>query len=766
VPLQNLKFRPGIVRETTSYANEGGWFDGNLVRFRFGLPEKFGGWQKVSSTAFKGSCRSLHNWVANDGSDYLGIGTNLKFYIEEGLTFYDITPIRRTASLTAAALATVNESTTVTVTDSGHDALQNDFVTFTNLSDVNGIPAVNLNTEHEIATVTDSNIYTIVVAAPATSTGDGSSGDDFIAEYQISTGPNATSGGTGFGAGLWGGIVSGATSTLLNGSISSPSSTSNIPVDDASSFPSGATTLSSIFRVGDSSFTVASATGFPDKGSVIIGSEVITYGSITDETVSDLGRGAFGTTEAEHAASAATTYLGVLLIDNELITYTGISTNDFTGITRGTRSTTGATHGTAASVRDARTYIGWGEASPVSVTNELRLWSQDNYGEDLLFNVRDGAIYVWEKDDGLAARGVGLASEAGSSNCPTIAKQVLSSDRDGHVIAFGCNPIGSSTQDPLLIRWSDQDSRLNWDIDESTTAGDLTIGSGSTFVRAAETKREVLIWTNTSLHSMTFLGPPDTFGLTQLSSNTTIIAPNAVASVDDVMFWMGRDTFYKYDGRVQALPCAVRQKVFGDINTERLRTIYAGVNSEFTEIIWFYPTASATENDAYVAYNYGENVWYYGSLARTAWVDRGIRTYPQATGTVSAPYLYNHEKGNDDDGSAISAYIESSQFDIGEGEHFSFVDRVIPDLTFGGSTGLSPAATFTMQARNFPGANYDQSQDETTTRTATSPVEQFTNQLFVRVRGRSLSLKVASDTLGVQWRLGMPRVNVRMDGRR
>ena len=361
---------------------------------------------------------------------------------------------------------------------------------------------------------------------------------------------------------------------------------------------------------------------------------------------------------------------------------------------------------------------------------------------------------------------MGLATEAGSSNCPTIAKQVLSSDRDGHVIAFGCNPIDSTTQNPLLIRWSDQDSRLNWDIDESTTAGDLVIGSGSTFVRASETKREVLIWTDTSLHSMTFLGPPDTFGLTQLSSNTTIIAPNAVAGVDDVMFWMGRDTFYKYDGRVQSLPCAVRQKVFGDMNAARLRTIYAGVNSEFTEIIWFYPTADASENDAYVVYNYGENLWYYGSLGRTAWVDRGIRTYPQATGNLSFPYLYNHEKGNDDDGSAISSYIESSQFDIGEGEHFSFVDRVLPDVTFGGSTGADPAAVFTMQARNFPGATYDQSQDETTTRTATSPVEQFTNQLFGRVRGRSMSLKGSSDALGVQWRLGMPRVNIRMDGRR
>jgi len=233
-----------------------------------------------------------------------------------------------------------------------------------------------------------------------------------------------------------------------------------------------------------------------------------------------------------------------------------------------------------------------------------------------------------------------------------------------------------------------------------------------------------------------------------------------------VMFWMGRDTFYSYDGRVQTLPCAVRQKVFGDINRDRLRTIYAGVNSEFTEIIWFYPSASATENDSYVVYNYGEKVWYYGNMSRTAWIDRGIRNFPQATGTLTYPYLYNHEFGTDDDGSPITSYVESSPFDLGEGENFGFIDKVIPDLTFDGSTVDSPVVDFTMQARNFPGANYNVSQTGSATRTSTTPVEQFTNQIFVRVRGRSMSLKVSSNTAGVQWRLGTPRVNVKQDGRR
>ena len=417
-------------------------------------------------------------------------------------------------------------------------------------------------------------------------------------------------------------------------------------------------------------------------------------------------------------------------------------------------------------VQDARTFIGWGDAAATSVANELRLWSQDNYGENLLFNVRDGSIFLWKKADGLTSRGVALATETGAIDCPTICRQVMSSDRDGHVIAFGCNPVGSSIQDPLLIRWSNYETNLDWEITESGTAGDLSLGSGSEFVRAAETKREVIIWTDTSLHSLTFLGPPDTFGLAQISNNITIVAPNAVAAVDDVMFWMGRDTFYSYDGRVQTLPCAVRQKVFGDINRDRLRTIYAGVNSEFTEIIWFYPSASATENDSYVVYNYGEKVWYYGNMSRTAWIDRGIRNFPQATGTLTYPYLYNHEFGTDDDGSPITSYVESSPFDLGEGENFGFIDKVIPDLTFDGSTVDSPVVDFTMQARNFPGANYNVSQTGSATRTSTTPVEQFTNQIFVRVRGRSMSLKVSSNTAGVQWRLGTPRVNVKQDGRR
>ena len=763
---QNIQLRPGILRETTSYANEGGWFDGDMVRFRYGLPEKIGGWTKASSDAFQGACRSLHNWLSIGGSDYLGMGTNLKFYIEEGNTFYDITPIRRTVALTAAALSTVNTSTTITVTDGTHGALENDFVTFTGLSAVNGIGAGYLNKEHQIISVSDSNVYTITAGAAATSTGAGSSGDAFTAAYQINTGPNSTTGGNGWGAGLWGGIVTGATATALNGAIVSPSSTSNITLVSATDFSSGSSTLSSTITDIDVSITVASSTGFPDEGTLLINSEVIHYGTLTGNVFTDLTRGVFGTTAAPHTATDTVTYLGVVLIDNELVTYTGISTNDLTGITRGTRGTTGATHLDGASVQDARTFIGWGDAAITTVTNELRLWSQDNYEEDLLFNVRDGAVYIWERVNGLLTPGVDLSTLTDASNVPVVAKQIITSDRDGHIICFGTNAIGSSTQDPLLVRWSDRESKINWDIDASTSAGDMPLGSGSEIVCAVETKREIIFWTDSAMYSMTLVGRPDVFAFTQISNNTTIISPNAVCNVDDVLFWMGRETFYRYDGRVQQVPCAVRFKVFGNINSERLRTIYGGINSEFTEAIWFYPSASALENDSYVTYNYGENVWYYGSLARSAWLDRGIRSFPQATGVESDPYLYNHENGNDNDGVAISAYVESSQFDIGQGEAFSFVDKLIPDVTFNGSTGVDPAAIFTIKARNFPGSSYDQSQDNTVSRTVETPVEEFTDQAFVRIRGRSIALRVSSDALGVQWRLGIPRLNIRPDGRR
>jgi len=422
---------------------------------------------------------------------------------------------------------------------------------------------------------------------------------------------------------------------------------------------------------------------------------------------------------------------------------------------------------------------GWGEASTVATSSELRTWSHDNFGEDLIINPIDGGVYYWDRTNNLTTRAVLLNTLSGTkTSIPTIAKQIMVSDIDRHVIAFGCDGLNSSstaddgdgTQDPLLIRFSDQEDPLVWYPAATNTAGDLRIGSGSKFVQAVETKREILVYTDTSLHSLRFIGPPFTFGIQQLASNITIVSSKSAVAVEDAVFWMGNDNFYLYSGQTQPIPCTVRDKVFLDFDYEQEEKVVAGVNSQWGEVFWFYPSLSNSlgnggtgENDKYVVYNYIEKVWYFGSLSRTAWMDRGLRTYPLA---ASAGYLYNHEFGEDDDGSAMTSFIESSQIDIADGEQFSLIRRVIPDFTFDGSSSNAPVVSLTLKARNAPGGNYLQTQSKDTTRTATTPVEQFTNVLNMRLRGRSFAMRVDSTDLGVRWKIGSPRVDLRQDGRR
>ncbi len=613
MPLTPLTFKPGINNESTSYANEGGWFDCDLVRFHLGLPEKFGGWEKASSSTYLGSARRLHNWVALDGSDFMGVGTHLKYYIEEGGAFNDITPIRVTTAAGDVTFSASNGSTTLTVTDASHGAVQNDFVTFSGAASLGGlVTATILNAEHQIVSVTDANTYTITLSVTANSSDSGNGGSSVVGAYQINVGLDTTVGGTGWGAGTWG---------------------------------------------------------------------------------------------------------------------------------RGT----------------------WGSAAGVTTSTELRLWSHDNFGEDLLINPIDGAIYYWDKTSSLSARAVNITSLAGTNNAPIVAKQILVSDIDRHIIAFGCNAQGSSTQDNLLIRFSSQESPTDWEARADNTAGDLRLGSGSTFIQALETKREILVWTDKSLHSMRFIGAPFTFGLQQLASNITIMAPKAAIATEDVVFWMGNDNFYVYGGQTQQMPCTVRDKVFLDFNFAQKDKVVAGVNSQWGEVIWFYPSASSTDNDRYVVYNYLEKVWYYGGMSRTAWIDRGVRQYPIA---ASGGYLYNHEKGTDDDGSAMTCFIESGNIDIGEGDQFVLTRRILPDLKFAGSTASNPTVDFTVKTRNYPGANTAQTGTGTITRTATNPVEQWTNEIDLRLRGRSFAFRVDSNTTGVKWELGKPRIDIRPDGRR
>ena len=405
---------------------------------------------------------------------------------------------------------------------------------------------------------------------------------------------------------------------------------------------------------------------------------------------------------------------------------------------------------------------------------QIRTWSHDNFGEDLIINPKDAGLYYWDKSNGLSSRAVELSATStfsGEKSVPTIAKQVLVSDQDRHVIAFGCDGLGANssatqgngTQDPLLIRFSTQENPVDWFPTATNTAGDLRLGGGSEFVQAVETKQQILVFTNKTVHAMKFIGPPFTFGLQELSKNITIMSSKSAIAVDDAVFWMGVDTFYVYTGQTQQLPCTVKDKVFLDFNFEEKDKVHVGLNTEFGEIMWFYPTASSSNIDAYVVYNYTEQVWYYGTLARDAWLDRGIRDLPLATGSS---YLYNHEIGYDDDGSAMTSFIESAPMDMGDGDRFVSIKQLIPDVTFAGSTSVNPTVSFTVKAKNYSGGNYDQTGSGDTQRSSTSPIEQFTNKLDFRIRGRSFAIRVDSSELGCKYKLGTPRIDIRPDGRR
>jgi hypothetical protein len=412
----------------------------------------------------------------------------------------------------------------------------------------------------------------------------------------------------------------------------------------------------------------------------------------------------------------------------------------------------------------------WGSAAPLAASGQtLRIWSHDNFGEDLLINVRDADIYYWDKTNGTSTRAVKLSSLTGSTSAPTVAKKVLVSDRDRHIIAFGCDSeLDPGVQDPLLIRFSDQASLTEWNATATNTAGDLRLGSGSEIVTAVETRQQVLVYTDVSLHAMQFLGPPFTFGISTVSENITIAGPLAAIAVEDQVFWMGAEEFYVYGGAVQRLPCTVRDYVFSDINNDQLEKVSASTNTAFSEVWWFYPSASSTENDRYVVYNYQQQIWYYGTLSRTVWLDRGVEDLPVAAGTDHV--LYFHEFGFDDGStnpaSGITSYIESSQMDMGEGDQFAFLRRMIPDLTFRDSTNQTPQATMTLKARNYPGGAYLQTNSKAVEKTASVPVEQFTNQVNVRLRGRSFAFKIETTDTGTTWRLGSPRVEIQPDGMR
>lgn len=763
MPLSKITFRPGVNRETTSYGDENGWYNSDLIRFRKGRPEKMGGWERLSSNTIKGTGRSLHVWAALDNSKYMGLGTETKFYIEEGGGYNDVTPIRVTTTLGSDPLKTGSAgSGELTVTADAHGAVNNDFVTFSGASATDGITANEINTEHQL-TFIDVNSYTVTTDGSASSGSTAGGGSSVVAEYQINTGLDTVVVGTGFGAGSWGGLTSTYSQTTLNDSGGISDSDTSFTLTSASDFETASTTTAADLTASSSSISGASTSSFPSQGTLLIGSEKIRYGTNTSNIFGDLTRGDDGTTAASSSSGATITFVGLVLIDEELIQYTGKSSNTIdAGVTRGTRGTTAASHADASKVKEANTFVGWGQsASTAAATgSNIRLYAQDNWGEDLIFNVFDGAPYYWDKTLGLTARATTFASQSGASDAPTITRRIMLSGADRHVVCFGCNPISETEQDLLMVRWSDQEDAVNWTPTATNTAGSQRVSSGSEIISAQKTRQEMLIWTDTALHAMRFTGPPFTFGISMLANNVSILGPNAVTTVGDKVFWMDRENFYVYTGRVQEIPCTLLRYVFDDINLDQSFKCFAASNKMFEEVFWFYPTSGSAEIDRYVKFNFTENTWDLGTLSRTAWVDYGIHDNPRACGTASSVnFVYIHEFGQNDDGSAMTSFIESADFDLGDGDHFMHMSRVIPDISMTDSSpDTSGSVDYIVKTRNFPG--------DSLTTNSTNTVTATTQQSFVRARSRQAVMRIQSASTNLAWTLGDLRLDIRPDGRR
>jgi hypothetical protein len=639
--LSKLVFKPGINKDQTNYASEGGWYDMDKVRFRSGFPEKLGGWTVGTLQQYEGVARSVFPWTTTDGGIPIGVGTNEKMYIAAGGNLTDITPIRVTLN-TASTPSTnncfgaTNGSTTVTVTLTGHSAIDGDWVTFSGAVGFAGIPAGDLNQEFKIFNVT-ANTFQITVATAATSTVAAGGGTAIVAAFQINIGYQNITAGYGWGTEVW---------------------------------------------------------------------------------------------------------------------------------SRGT----------------------WGSGSAVPIYLPARLIFQKNYNNDLVFNVSGSDIYYWTYSTTIA-RAVPLSSIGGAVAVPQQVTKIAVTSQ-GYLLALGCttyDPLAAGPDytgyyDPLMIRWSNVDPDIgpepeNWKPELTNTAGFLRVQAGSGIVTSISTRQETLVWTDTSLNSLQFLGTAEVFGLQELSAHTTILGPNVAIGANNITYWMGTDKFFQYSGRIDTLPCTLRQFVFQDINRSQGQIFLAGSNVQFNEIVWFYCSANAQEIDRYVIYNFAENLWYYGNIERTAWYDAGITQNPIG---LDAGWLYYHENGVDD-GQPLGApslplvsYIQSADVDISDGDKFMLIRRIIPDINFTGSTPtalIDPQVELTVGVRNFPGAvsATTNASGVSTNRdiiTTTATIDQYTNQVFVRARGRQMNFKIASDTLGTQWQLGLPRVDAREDGKR
>lgn len=707
MPLKKLTLKAGVNRENTRYTNENGWYVCDKVRFRQGTPEKIGGWARISADAFLGICRSLFNWATLNTSKYLAVGTNLKYYIEFSSQFYDITPLRTFSSTAALTdpFATTLGSAVVTVTDVAHGLISGDLAYVSGSAAVGGVPAEELNTRH-VVTVTGVDTYTITVTTQATSTvaaGGGSVAIDYVLYAASLTNPFDT--------------TNASTSVLVNDA-------------DHGALPGDYITITSTASVG---------------GLTISGEYTVT-------TVPNANQ--YTITAASAASSTVTGGGGDVTIQYQI--GVGLETQK-------------AAVGWGAGAWGSGT---WGNSE--STATDLRLWSQSNFGEDLIFGPRQGGMYYWNASDGLSTRAISLTNIPGASEVPIFQNHVLVSDVSRFVFAFGANDIGSAVQDPMLVRWSDQEDAGNWSPSATNQAGSLRLSTGSEILTALQARQEILVWTDSSLYSMQYVGAPIVWGAQMMGDNISLAGPHATAYASGISYWMGTDKFYMYDGTVKTLKCDLRRHVFNNINFTQNMQIFAGTNEGFNEVWWFYCSADSLVVDKYVVFNYAEQVWYYGDMGRTAWADSGIREYPQAA-TYNNKLVY-HEYGVDDNETAttlpIEAYIESAEFDIDDGDHFGYVWRILPDVTFDGSSAEFPSATMTLTPMKNSGSGYTNpasvggSESAAIVRTATVPIEQFTGQVFVRVRGRQMILRMESSDIGVTWQLGSPRIDIRQDGRR
>jgi len=702
MPLQKVLFKPGVNRENTRYTNEGGWYECDKVRFRQGTPEVIGGWQPISGYTYQGVCRSLWNWASLAGANYIGVGTNLKFYIEQGGAYYDITPIRSTTAAGDVTFAG-NGTTTVTVTDTNHGCLTGDFVTF---SGATGTYATTLNAQFQV-TVLTANTYTISTSPTVVASG-ATGGASVVGTYQIGVGPATPVPLLGWGAGSWG----------------SPPPASG--------------------TIGTWGYGVGSTSALRLWNQINYGQDLI-YGP--------RGYGIYYWTAANGVGTR-----GVLL--NSLggtATFTNASPTVVTSTvlyTEGAAIQFAATTSLPTGISAATTYY-------VFEVNGLTFKLLNNAGAVVNTSSTGTGVYVSNIVD-----------------VPVVQNNLTVSDSSRFIIAFGCNDYGQSSIDPMLIRWSGQNDPYNWTPDPTNQAGFTRLSHGSQIVTTVQTRQEIVVFTDSSIYSLQYLGPPYVWAPQLLGDNISIMSPNAAVIASGIIYWMGVDKFYVYDGRVQTLNCDLRRYVFQDLNQEQALQVFCGTNEGFNEVWWFYCSTGSSAVDKYVIYNYVEKVWYYGTMGRTAWLDSGLLPFP-----VAAPYnsttltgnLVFHEDGKNDNttgtDTAISAYISSSEFDIGDGHNFGFVWRVLPDLTFSDSTnapsGAVPVVTMTLYGLTNSGSGRTSSASQPVASSSAYDItEEFTGQIYTRMRGRQMIFKVESNQINTAWQLGAPRIDIRPDGRR